>query len=342
MINLIIGFALLTLIASAFIFVPYLQRQKLLLKKSLYLWGLVGIISICSLGLYSYVGAFKAVSHHTKQQEWNKIFKKFETPDALFQAFKNRVLQEPSRAEGWYLLGKLAISFQKYQEAEHAFEKANQLNPNNAPILTQYALAIFFNQGKTFLGKPEALLSQALQIQPNYPEALNLLALAFYSQKHYGKALNLWEQLLPQLELNSEAEKAVQALMTEAKTHRDSQGNFQIKLQVVLDPSLKKQASPNDRLFVYVKLPHQKMPIIAVQHKVSDLPLKIILTEQQAMLPNLASKLSPGIPLELYARVSRHNGVKPQKGDLVGKLFLKRGEGKQSKRWVLLINRKLD
>lgn len=112
----------------------------------------------------------------------------------VIQQLQQHLAKEPNSAEGWYLLGRLYASQEKYLEATQAFTKANALQPNQMNILINYAASLFMlhpvdNQ------KIAILLKQALTRDPQNDAVLNLMAINFYQQQQYDKAISIWEKL---------------------------------------------------------------------------------------------------------------------------------------------------
>src|SRR5262249_46000854 len=80
----------------------------------------------------------------------------------------------------------------------------NALKPNQPEILGAYAQANYFAQGQRLDAKAIAFLKQALVLQPQQIDAMNLLALDAYGKKDYAVAIQFWEQLLPLFPPNTE------------------------------------------------------------------------------------------------------------------------------------------
>jgi cytochrome c-type biogenesis protein CcmH/NrfG len=123
--------------------------------------------------------------------------------------------ERPDSAQGWYLLGRLYISQAEFTKAVLAFRKANQLTPQQPPIMMAYAESLFLTHGKRLTPLASQLLHQILLKTPNNLEVLNLLAVDAYNKQQFLAAVNYWEQLVYFLDPASKDAKVIlQAIAT--------------------------------------------------------------------------------------------------------------------------------
>lgn len=156
---------------------------------------LIVIIPCLSLGLYQQWGSSKLWFEWLSLQN---LPNNLGTPDQVITEMKAHLKQNPNSAEGWYLLGRLYATQQHFPEAASAFAKANQLKPKQVDTLVNYAAALAMQQDTKQLSKISALLTEAITIDPNNAQALNLLAVTKYQQGKYQAAITLWEKLTAQ------------------------------------------------------------------------------------------------------------------------------------------------
>jgi len=105
-----------------------------------------------------------------------------------------------------------------YEKAAHVFNEAHKLTPKNPTILSQYAQAIYLGNNNRLDKKASSLIQKALKISPDYPEAINLLAIDAFSNKNYQAAIEYWQKLLPALEHDTDAYHNLLAAITRAKS----------------------------------------------------------------------------------------------------------------------------
>jgi cytochrome c-type biogenesis protein CcmH len=89
-----------------------------------------------------------------------------------------------------------------------------------------------------------------------------------------------------------------------------------IRVEVALAPHLMERAAPTDTLFVLARAESgPPMPLAVSRHQVSDLPLRVTLTDQMAMMP--AMRLSAFPRVKVSAKVSKSGQAGTQSGDLL-------------------------
>lgn len=207
---------LLTIIAVGFIFVPLRKHNRLL--AALFLIG----FPIIAISLYLKWGSSDQLMNYTLMQshqaEINAVLSQLNTPEKVIASLRLKLKQDPSSARGWYLLGKLYLDLQKYQDAEQALVRAYKLEATNPEIMFAYAQVLFFTHQKTLTPLAKQLLNKLLIQQPNDINALNLLAIDAYLHHDYQTAIDYWEKILPQF--SSESEDAKQLLSMIAKAQQ--------------------------------------------------------------------------------------------------------------------------
>ena len=166
-------------------------------------------------------GSSDAVLAWQQQQERapqvQQLLSELKSPEQIISRLKKRIAEKPNEVQGWFLLGRLYMSQNRFIEAAAAFVKAEQLQPNDPTILFQHAEAEFYQQNQ--LTPPvENLLQRVLQQIPDHPGAINLLALHAYQTQHYAKAIQLWRRLLAFYPPDSEDNKMLLMAIERAKS----------------------------------------------------------------------------------------------------------------------------
>lgn len=138
--------------------------------------------------------------------------------EPILKSLRDKLDQDPNDVAGWALLGRAYGKLHRYDEAIFAFEKAEKLTPDDAQLLTDYAVVLAMANGRKVEGKPETLVFRALKIDPHLPNALMLGASIAYKHQDYRTAIELWERLLPDLPVGSEIATSVETSLAKAKT----------------------------------------------------------------------------------------------------------------------------
>jgi cytochrome c-type biogenesis protein CcmH len=217
------------------------------------------------------------------------------TLDEMTTAIKQRLKDNPEDAEGWFMLGRTLMSRQQYNEAVTAYQRSNDLLPDEPGILFALADALAMQNNGKLLGEPEALLQRGLKIAPRFPNGLWLAGMAAEQRKDYKAAHRYWSLLLPLIADNPTSTREVQELiamleerdseLAEASVSNSGPG---IKLLVDISAELKAKASPDTTVFVYAKaMQGPPMPLAVKKLQLGELPISITLSDDDAMMPSM-------------------------------------------------------
>lgn len=203
--------------------------------------------------------------------------------EALAQ-LEQSLRDNPENLEGQLLYARAMMSMQNYAAAVTALKKADELSPNNANILTEWAEAVAFkNNTGSFLGEPETLIERALQADPSHQKALWLKGIIAFEKQKYPQAEQLWTTLVKNIrddsvkttimkQINQARQQQNKPALnlsdlsagTDASDNDQSIQPYQITLQA--SDTLKNQSFPaTTRVFVSAKAPAgPPMPVAAV------------------------------------------------------------------------------
>lgn len=204
--NLWIAVGAFIVVALLFLLVPFLRRSPVPGARQGERWpvvGLLGALPAVTVGLYIYLGAPTIL----KEQALTQAQATYDT-DAMVKALEDKLQAQPDDAEGWYALGRAYIALQRLDDAESALKKTVDLAPQDARMLAQYAEAIALKSG-SLLGRPQALIMQALDIDYEEEKALELAGLSAYQQGKWAESLHFWRRLLKKLPKDSEMHDAI-------------------------------------------------------------------------------------------------------------------------------------
>lgn len=260
------------------------------------------------------------------------------------ERLKERLNRVPDDAESWVMLSRSYVMLKQYPEAVKAFEHATTLVKNDATLFADYADALAMAQGRSLEGKPEALVQQALKIQPENDKALYLAGTASYNRHDYKNAVKYWEKLFALLPPGNESNKEIMLSILDAKARAgDKAAAMQLQSEmkglvpdqaskapvkqagvvgivsgvVEIAPAMKGKLPTDAKLFVFARASSgPRMPLAILSKTGAALPLKFQLTDDMAMTPQM--KLSNFEQVQVFARISRSGSAAPQSGDLEG------------------------
>ena len=254
--------------------------------------------------------------------------------DAMVAGLEEKLRQNPENVEGWRMLGRSYETLGEFEKARDAYSKAVQRAPADSDLLLRLAEATAATQGNSLIGEPESYIDLALQIDPSSRQVRWLQGILAFQKGTPEDAVILWEKLLQ--ESSNKEEQQLLSMAIEEARHATSgvppsstsdkpqpqdvappQQGPSVHVFVKLDESLHSKVEAGDVLFVYAKAETgPPMPLAIVRTTAADLPLEVVLTDEQAMMPQM--KLSSFPRVVVGARISKTGDAIAKSGDLQG------------------------
>jgi len=236
-----------------------------------------------------------------------------------------RLEKHPDDIKGWAMLARSYKAMGRFAEAEKAFVRIGDAINSDPVLLTEYADLLAVQANGNLNGKPEALVEEALKLDPENPKALWLAGTAAFNRGDYPVAGRYWERLLKLLPPDSEDAKTITAAIAETREKGGGQPakdkaavpGKAVSGRVSLAPALADKIQPGDTLFIFARaVGGSRMPLAVLRAHAGDLPLTFTLDDSLAITPQL--KLSGASQVKIEARISKSGNATPQKGDLIG------------------------
>ncbi len=142
------------------------------------------------------------------------------SPEKINQMIDNlaaRLKTNPDDLAGWVRLARAYKVQGRLPEAEQAFGKAGKLVDADPDLLTQYA-DLLAMRSNSLEGRPLALVTKALALNPKHPMALMLAGSAAYRRADYKQAISHWEKVLAVLPPGSRDALQVEAEIADARS----------------------------------------------------------------------------------------------------------------------------
>ena len=137
--------------------------------------------------------------------------------EQMVSGLAKKLANEPDNLQGWAMLARSYKAMHRSADAEQAFVRAGSYLDGDAQALADYADVLASNHQGDFSGKPQALIKQALQLNPDSLMALWLAGTAAYQQADYAQALRYWEHLEQLLPPDSDDARSIQASLDDAR-----------------------------------------------------------------------------------------------------------------------------
>jgi len=243
--------------------------------------------------------------------------------DNLLESVKERLKDHPNDVHGWRVLSRSYLSLGRFDEAKAGLKKLIELEGETPETLVNLADATA--AGGSMAGEAHTYIKRALELAPQYPQALWMAGISAMQSGDTNNAIAYWEQLIPLLDQAPQQQKEIRDLITQTKqqAHSESESTTPspkghsngVSVFVSLAPSLLDKVSPSDAVFVFAKATQGPPAPLAVKRlTVAQLPATIILNDSDAMIEQL--KLSLFNNITISARVAKSGDPIAQTGDL--------------------------
>ncbi len=292
-------------------------------------WFFAAFVPIISFYLYIQFGEYRvienpALTQPTAHAQTTQGSGKVPSMSELLEKLENHLRDSPEDSRGWYMLGRTYMSMRRYPEAVDAYQKSYDLNSQEPSIMLALADSLAMRDDGKMTGQPEKLVMEALKLSPNELTGLWLAGMAAEQGGRYREAHDYWTRLLPMLADDPQSAAEVKNLLaglSEKQPDLPKQVETPVvvstglRVAVTLDERLASLVNENDLLFIYAKAASgPPMPLAAKRLKVSDLPIDVELSDQDAMMPKM--KLSGFEQVIVGARISKSGNPVAQSGDL--------------------------
>ncbi|MEH6499168.1 MAG: c-type cytochrome biogenesis protein CcmI [Pseudoalteromonas distincta] len=237
-----------------------------------------------------------------------------ESLEAMIDRMERITEVQPENGEAWYMLGRAYLSAQQPDRAVEALGQSLERLGERPEVLAQLAQARYFAAGNQLDSPAVAALDKALELEPREPTALGLLGIAAFESGDYPAAIEYWSRLLAGMPPEGQGALAIQGGIDRARERIAAAGGEQpaqaepdssesINVRLELSDDVAAQVGGDAVVFVFARDPAgPPMPLVARRFTVAELPVDLVLSAADAMLPDV--ELSEGQVLQLTARLS--------------------------------------
>jgi cytochrome c-type biogenesis protein CcmH/NrfG len=191
--------------------------------------GLLFALTVLTAVLYAAVGqpgGLNAVAStsptetETAQQASGQDAGQGPTP-AQIQGMVNRLAQrlqaQPQDPAGWRMLARSYETLGRFDLAVQAYQRLLGLQAPDPDLLTDYAVTLGMSRDQTLVGEPEAVISEALKLNPRHVQALALSGSAAFERRDYARAVAQWQKLLDVVPKDAEVRASIERNMDKAR-----------------------------------------------------------------------------------------------------------------------------
>ena len=309
-------------------------QNKLLGTSSSGLWLLpilLLILPIVALPIYQEIGAGqdqKIVSLIERQSFFGqKDTDQLQVNNQLITALEARVSSRPDNVYYWVMLAQSAIADDNLIGASEYFAAALKVNPRDSFLLAQYAETLFLVDDSRFTDRVVSAVDAAFSVDQSNHTVLGLKGIEAFVNGDPGLAISYWRRAQGQVEPSSSIYAGLQAGIDRAQelTARivngsddeltiDDSNALQRAIKVEVSLSVEVPFTSDQVVFVAaVRDSGPPMPLAAKKIQAGQLPISIILSDEDAVMPG--QELSSAKDIKLVARLSISGSATPQSGD---------------------------
>ena len=252
-------------------------------------------------------------------------------------------LQADDNEDGWILLGRAESELGRFDAAAAAFARAIEIGGETPAALALQVDALLMGaaarQENAAPATAAALISRAIEIDPDHAPSLWLSGLIAQSAGEHEKAAQFWRRLqaiapqpppaLAAMIADAEALAAAPESILESKLESNPESKSEappesspalLRVVVDIDDSFAASIPPSAALFVFARAAAgEGGPPLAVKRLApSGWPLTVELSDADAMTPNF-SLSRQGAPIVVVARASKSGRAREQAGDWFGR-----------------------
>lgn len=219
-----------------------------------------------------------------------------------------------------------ARSKSDFAAASTDYQQLADMHEMTADTWADYADVTASLNGNSLVGAPEKYLQTALNLDPQHPKALWLLASLEHATGQYTQAVSTWKKLITTLGSDSPNAKLIAANLAEDQQLADSEApkpkmalasGAAVRGEIVLSDALRAKVPAGLTLYILAKSVDSPGPPVAVLRTTTgSWPVKFELNDTFAMFPE--RKLSTAGKVTVEARISKSGQATPQTGDLQG------------------------
>ena len=244
---------------------------------------------------------------------------------------EQRLINEPDDLEGWKVISRTYSALGQYDKAENAYAQILRLEGESAETYAALADMAGLKSNGQIIDSSLNYAMKALELNANNRQALWLAGLGSAQRSDMSSARDYWSRLVPLLDSVPEQQQELRDIISqsfqesgeqdseikksEKQNISDVTGRHRLKINISMNPDLAKLTNPDDIIFVFAKAKQgPPAPLAAKKLKVSDLPTSVVLSESDAMIPQL--NITKFEDILISARVSKSGQPIPQTGDL--------------------------
>lgn len=286
------------------------------------------VIMAISYGIYASVGALPEVERWQQARNTlNPLLEKLmsgqgeELSEAQMQdvvlGLRTRLQDTPDDAQGWLLLGRVALSGQDLQTGGDAMKKAYQLQSDDPDIRLGFAQTLMMSSNDVDQAKGRTIL-QGL-VQENYADlrVYSMLAFDAYRRQEFQTAVQYWHIMQQVIGPQDKRYTMLERSIASARNKIKAVGSSGVSIPVTISLADNVRYPAEAALIVSVTDGEgSPVPVAAARFAVGHFPRTVVLDESSVMMQG--QKLSELEKVQVKARIDIDGNVATREGDWFG------------------------
>lgn len=302
---------------------------------------LAAVLPAAAIGLYVWLGNPAALTAMAEGP--NNPAMRTEPTEAdilqMIQQIEAQAQANPTDSQLWEALGTANAMMARWPQALQAYQKAFELLPTKASVLSGYAEALAMTSNLVLAGRPIALANMALQADPNDRKGLELAGIHAFQSEDFAQTVAFLDRLQKLLQPDTPYAQEIAQMRGEAQRLAQLSGGPQaagaqpaatpkaqgaatqlasVAGSVDVASALKPQVGQQSTVYLIARAGENGPPLAAARVAMGGFPLQFSLDDSMAMNP--ANTLSNHKEVVLVARISASGNPIAQPGDLEGRV----------------------
>lgn len=288
--------------------------------------AMAGFLGFASLGLYAWWGADAEIEAAQLLRSFSTDSNFSKTDELkLLKALDKATAANPKKLEWGFYNGRVNLEFGNYAKARSIYQDLLQALPaeneqDRLAVLNMLIESTFLASGQKPNAEIYGLLKQSLAIEPNQPQLLGLAGMMAFEVGDYHDAIKYWKTLWQSLPDDPNSEVIEQGI-ARAAARLEEQGEqvdlqflqrTKLTLMVEIAAEVAANYPPQTSVFVAaVAVSGPPMPLAAQRLTLADLPARVVLSDAQAVVPNMNLSAFEEVTLRATLSVSGQPSAQP-------------------------------
>jgi cytochrome c-type biogenesis protein CcmH len=273
--------------------------------------------------LYQQIGAYQVLSAPVQAANPHEGMEPEMAIAQRITMLEEAVKAQPENSQAWFSLGHAYITNSQYDLAVAAFDAVMALVGKQAELLGPKATALYYKHNKQITADTQAIIDESLTLDPTDPSTLLLVGMDAFFNARYQQAIDSWQLILSSERPDIDRAALINAIETAKLSLQKEAGPIiekALEVKLEIDPAIATKMITKGTLYLFARTTTEsKTPIALTKINDTTLPVTVTLDKRHFLSPDVS--FSGLDQVEIIVLISKNGSLKPQAGDLQGKLI---------------------